>query len=144
MTTLQNIRNKGVAAYVMLQLADGEHVRGWLTANGCGVWQLCGDVPVITYSYGLAPPPGGRQAALALACELGNAAAGGRCQLPQRVTSLVRQGVTYDILDDMSWADRGLTGIPRVDEWLRVVNAGGRAQRSRVLSPDMPMARVTS
>lgn len=40
------------------------------------------------------------------------------CSLPERVTSVTRQGVSWTMLDPMDFIDKKLTGIGRIDTWL--------------------------
>lgn len=75
---------------------------------------------VVSYLQGIPVPAGGLIAARALACELAKAVKGDNtCQLPRRVTSISRQGVTIaaalDTFDDL---ERGRTGIWLVDSWV--------------------------
>jgi hypothetical protein len=46
----------------------------------------------------------------------------GRCRLPERLTSVTRQGVSWSVLGPDEFLDRGLTGIGAIDHWLNVVN----------------------
>lgn len=95
----------------------------------------------ITISFGRLVPAGGRLAAIALAAELGKAWAGKSCALPARVTSVTRQGVTYEALESLEFLKEGLTGLYGVDAWIRQVNPTGARQSGRVWSPDIVEAR---
>jgi hypothetical protein len=96
----------------------------------------------VTYTYGTPPPASGRAAARILATELVKLYANDdTCALPQRVTSIVRQGVTYTVLDNQSFIDELKTGIYAVDLFLKAVNPDKARARSRVFSPDTPRAR---
>lgn len=98
----------------------------------------------VTLAYGTPPPPGGVKAAAYLGCQLALACqpeSGAKCQLPQRVTSLVRQGVSMVVLDPLAFLDKGRTGMPIVDYWLMSVNPRSIRRRSTVMSPDV-RARV--
>jgi hypothetical protein len=107
--------------------------------NDC--WLTCDDVEV-TYSYGTAPPALGRIAAKALADQYLLAMAGDdECALPQRVTQISRQGMSWTLLDPQEFLDKGRTGIYQVDLFLATVNPDGAKMRSRVFSPDIPRAR---
>lgn len=81
-----------------------------------GTWQ-------VAYSRGLEVPVGGQVAAGVLATELAKAACGdSSCQLPQRVQTITRQGVTMALLDDFKNSlDHGYTGIWVVDSWISSV-----------------------
>lgn len=96
----------------------------------------------VTYTYGSPPPTAGRVAARVLAMELVKLFEDDdSCALPQRVTSVVRQGVVYTVLDNQSFVDELKTGVYVVDLFLKTVNPDKARARSRVFSPDTPRAR---
>ena len=96
----------------------------------------------VTYTYGSPPPAAGRAAARILALELVKLFENDdTCALPQRVTSVARQGVTYTVLDNQDFIDELKTGIYAVDLFLRTANPDKARARSRVFSPDTPRAR---
>lgn len=96
----------------------------------------------VTYTYGTPPPSSGRAAARLLATELVKSYEGDdSSSLPQRVTSIVRQGVTYTVLDQQDFIDELRTGIYAVDLFLKSVNPDKARARSRVFSPDTARAR---
>lgn len=96
----------------------------------------------VTYTYGTPPPTMGRAAARLFAIELVKYYEGDEtCGLPQRVTSVSRQGVNYTILDQQSFIDEGKTGIYIVDLFLKTTNPDKAKARARVFSPDTPRAR---
>lgn len=104
---------------------------------------LCG--VEVTYTYGSEPPTAGRRAARHLAQELAKGLNGEECELPDRVTSVSRQGVSYTILDEQSFLDDLRTGIYAVDLFLRAVNPDKARKPARVFSPDLPrVTRVTT
>ncbi|MEU4406187.1 hypothetical protein AB0F88_16825 [Streptosporangium sp. NPDC023963] len=121
-----------------------------------GCWPECADLtaPVddvdggafaVTYTRGLPLDEAAMHAYSTYACELLNACRGDDCcRLPERVTTITRQGVTVGFVDPMTFLDEGRTGIPEVDQWIASVNPYGLRQRSRVLSPDRPKLRRTS
>lgn len=97
----------------------------------------------VTYTYGTPPPTAGKAAARVLAVELVKLYEGDdTCALPQRVTSVTRQGVTYTILDNQSFIDEMKTGIYTIDLFLKTVNPDKAKARARVFSPDTNRARV--
>lgn len=122
-------------------LSDEE---GALPESFC--WPTCQDMAAeptepntweVTYLRGKPVPAGGRRALAELACELCLACLGESCcRLPKRVTSLVTEGVTMNMLDPMDFIDKGLTGLYTVDTWLRSVNPKARARSAALLSPD--------
>lgn len=109
-------------------------------------WPCCQDLTLdpgddgtwsVRYSWGIAPPPAGRRSAALLAANLYRAMhpeEGGACELPDHVSSLVRQGVTISM--DPSVFSDGHTGIRVVDMWIDSVLAGDKA-RCALIVPGM-------
>lgn len=96
----------------------------------------------ITYSYGTYPPTMGKMAARTLALEFAKLWAGADdCALPERLTSVSRQGVTYTVLDSQDFIDDMRTGIYSVDMFLKSTNPDRARAKARVFSPDTPRAR---
>lgn len=96
----------------------------------------------ITYSYGAPPPAAGKAAARVLAKEFIKLWSGDDdCALPQRVTSVSRQGVNYTILDNQDFVEEMRTGLYVVDLFLKSVNPDKARAKARVFSPDVPRAR---
>jgi hypothetical protein len=96
----------------------------------------------ITYKYGIAVPVAGKMAARKLAIEFARLWAGDEmCELPQRVTSVSRQGVSYTILDNQEFIQELRTGLYEIDLFLKTVNPDNARRRSRVFSVDAPRAR---
>jgi hypothetical protein len=96
----------------------------------------------VTYTYGSPPPIAGKAAARILATELVKLYEGDdTCALPQRTTSVSRQGVSYTILDNQDFIDELKTGLYAVDLFLKTANPDKARARSRVFSPDVPRAR---
>jgi hypothetical protein len=80
-----------------------------------GSWQ-------INYQVGVDVPAGGRFALSVLACEIARAKAGdNRCRLPQRVQTVVREGVTVGFMDDFAGLEAGKVGLVEVDSWVSSV-----------------------
>lgn len=89
----------------------------------------------VDYTRGIEVPDGGQLAAAVLACELAKAVRQDRtCQLPQRVRSITREGVSTTILDAFEDIEDGRTGIWLVDSWVASVRHAPR--RATVFSPD--------
>lgn len=96
----------------------------------------------VTYTYGSPPPTAGKAAARILATELVKLYENDDdCALPQRVTSIVRQGVTYTLLDNQDFVDELRTGIYAVDLFLKTANPDKARARARVFTPDGSRAR---
>lgn len=103
-------------------------------------WTPC-DIEV-TYTYGIEPPTLGKMAARTLAlefCKLWNG--DDDCILPQRVTSIARQGVSYTLIDSQEFIDDLRTGLYAVDLFLKSVNPDRARAKARVFTPDVPRAR---
>lgn len=100
----------------------------------------------ITYTHGTAVPEMGLRAARILGNELLKArSCPDECSLPDRVTSVSRQSVSFTILDPQDFLKDGRTGLYEVDLFLKAVNPDGARKRARVFSPDTPRAgRFTS
>ena len=95
---------------------------------------------VVKYAYGSGIPPGGKNAAVKLAEELLESSRGGDCSLPERVTSVSRQGMSWTLLDPQDFLESGRTGIYEIDLMLASLNPARALARPRVFSPDLPRA----
>lgn len=114
------------------QLVNSSQLQG---APGASL-DMCGIT--VTYTYGTEPPTAGRRAARYLATELVKSYSGEHCELPERVTSVSRQGVSLTILDNQTFLDDQRTGIYAVDLFLKTVNPDKARKKPRVFSPDLP------
>ena len=112
----------------------GEDIPNWchksanqisVCCGGCGFSQFaCGcddNVVRVAYEIGSNLPPGTEALTAWLAIEYGKAAQGKPCALPDRVTSITRQGVSWTVLDPQDFLNQGRTGMARVDAWLSPV-----------------------
>jgi hypothetical protein len=97
----------------------------------------------VTVTHGADPPAAGVDAASALGAELAKSRAGLPNRLPQRLTSLTRQGVTMAVLDPMAFLEKGLTGVYETDLWIQSVNPHKQTRRPAVWSPDTARHRRT-
>jgi hypothetical protein len=103
-------------------------------------WRPCN--VEVSYTYGTPPPTAGRAAARVLATELVKLYENDdTCALPQRVTSISRQGVSYTVLDNQDFIAELRTGLYAVDLFLKTANPDKARARARVFSPDTPRAR---
>lgn len=107
------------------------------------------DVPAtntleVTYLRGLAIPSDVLYGAGLLASQYAKACVGAACQLPSRVTSVVRQGVTVSALDPTLMLSAGLTGNFLVDQVILADNPNRIKGRRRVVSSDLPVNRVVT
>lgn len=109
--------------------------------GGLGCWDPCG--ATVTYTWGTPPPPPGRMAVLELADQFVKAVeCPSECKLPERITSVSRQGVSFQVFDPQDFIDNGRTGLYSVDVFLKTVNPDKAQKRARVFSPDMPQAHA--
>jgi hypothetical protein len=96
----------------------------------------------VTYTWGTPPPALGKLAVVALADQLVNSVeCPDECTLPERVTSVSRQGVSFQVFDPQDFMQDGRVGIYAVDMFLKAVNPDRAQKRARVFSVDMPSAR---
>jgi len=89
----------------------------------------------VTYVHGTPPPAGGVKACAELATMLGIGASpklAGQARLPDRMSSVSRQGVSAQVADPSTMFTDGQTGIPAVDLWVASVNFGAKQRRGRV------------
>lgn len=77
------------------------------------------DTFVIRYVTGRPVPDDLVYAATLLACELKRACGGQSCALPDRVTSVVRDGVSFDLVDPAEIASGSSFGVPMIDAILK-------------------------
>lgn len=99
---------------------------------------------IVTYTFGARPPAAGSRAARYLADQLVKSWSGDECELPDRVTSVSRQGVSYTILDNQDFLADMRTGVYAVDLFIKATNPDNARKPARVFSPDLPRARQTT
>ena len=129
-TAITSVSLSGTALYEY-RLAGNWAIR----TDGHG-WPLS-STTLISYQFGRRVPLAGNLAAILLATELGKAIAGKACQLPARVTSVVRQGISFTELESLAILNAGLTGIHAVDSWILAANPKKTTQQAQVWSPDI-------
>lgn len=99
----------------------------------------------ITYLKGEPVPSGGGLVAGILACEYAKSLCGDEtCQLPKRVSSITRQGITMAMLDNFTNLKEGFTGIWIIDDWVMTHQTNlrlGPWRMGGVFSPDLPVQR---
>lgn len=128
----------------------------YLVRTDGGDWPVCqnqlgdpetdDDTFEVTYNIGVEVPDGGKLAAGVLACEMAKAACGSaKCQLPQRLQTITRQGVQTALLDSYATLYQfGTTGLWLVDNWVASIMASNRQVGMRVASPDTRAPRRTT
>lgn len=93
----------------------------------------------VTYTHGTPPPSAGKRAAIRLANELILSDMGsGQCALPERITSVSRQGISYTMMDPQDFIDKGKVGVYEIDLFLAAVNPHKAKKRPKVFSVDKP------
>lgn len=116
------------------------------TVTGITEWPRCNnllkpDTEVgtwsVTLTYGRPVPELVLQGASEMACQLIKSCMNKPCQLPQRISSVTRQGVSISFLDSMDFLDKGRTGLYWVDLAIQMYNPRGLARRPTVYSPDV-------
>lgn len=118
----------------LVSAEDGSELCDLVFCDGrpwpCPPANVCADPPglCVEWSYGYAPPPEGRTAACALACELMKACITGKCRLNERVTSTSRMGSSLTLLDPFQYLDKGRLGLGATDRFLAVWNPHGLTQ----------------
>lgn len=120
----------------------------WLVRTDGECWPECQDYNTdsgetffqVTYFKGEAVPGVLLRAAGELACEWARGCVGGDCRLPQRVTSISRQGVSVSLQDIDVLLRDGLTGIPTVDQVILKFNPYRLPSKMTISSPDWPPA----
>jgi hypothetical protein len=125
----------------------------WLVRIDGDCWPDCQDYSVnadetntmqVVYYKGLAVPSIVERAAGILACEWIKSCQGLPCRLPQRVQSIVRQGVTISMVDVDTVLGKGWTGIGEVDQIIAMFNPYGLKSRMKIASPDEPVLRTVT
>lgn len=111
-------------------------------------WNRWGLFLTVDYVYGSPPPLDVQRAIDELATELDLAAKGQDCKLPQRVTSMAREGITLTVLDPAQFLVGGKTGLYFPDLVISAygVGKGGRVMaRTKVYSAEYaPPRRLSS
>jgi hypothetical protein len=89
----------------------------------------------VTWATGRNPPVGGQRAAAVLAGEIAKRCLGdASCKLPNRITNVVREGVTFTMIDSLKMLEDGRTGLPDVDQWL-IADKIGRKRHPGMFHP---------
>lgn len=102
----------------------------WLDRIDGEMWPAGGDLTdpsafSISRAYGRRPPIGLVNAAAVFAYELAlRCVESDACRIPERVTQINREGVSYTIIDPQKFIDEGRTGVYDVDLALAAEKAG--------------------
>ena len=88
------------------------------------------------------PPKAGVLAATTLANELlilmGEGGNPNQCRIPERVRSVSREGLSFDMIDPQDFMDDGRTGIWEIDLFIRTANPSRAKKQPRLLSASDP------
>lgn len=121
--------------------------RRWLTRTDGSSWPSGSDVTDPTafrasWVFGRPIPGGARRAAAIFAAEIAKLCVGDdSCTIPQRVTNISREGVTYTVIDSLKMIQEGQTGLPMVDLWV-VADRQGRKAQPGLFAPGAADQRV--
>lgn len=137
------LRGKNVKRVLGIYTEDGEKVNEdrytlWDSSFVEFQTRITGDL-YITYEYGGTIPALGRMAAKQLATQFTLSLSGreDECTLPDRVTSITRQDVSWTLLDTQDFLTDLRTGLYSVDLFLKSVNSSKARLKSKVFSPDI-------
>lgn len=114
----------------------------WFAETG-GAYDVASPAPgyvfEVTVEHGLTPPPLLKRATAALACSLYADATdnGDACALPDRVTAVTRNGMSFEVADFIGLLQQGATGIYPVDLAVKVLNPTHLQSPSFVWTPDL-------
>lgn len=106
----------------------------WYYGSAYGTSMCCSDSQFVRVRYTTKNnlPPGAERAARRLGIEYVKALNGKPCSLPERITTVTRQGATWTVLDPQDFLARGLLGFAAADQWISAANGKGWA---RIVDP---------
>lgn len=108
-----------VDEYLRLVRTDGELWPRWQNLGQDPEVPGVDQTMIVKYTTGRPVPEDLQYAAALLACELKRACNGQGCSLPDRVKSVVRDGVSYEVLDAAEVSFNGSFGVPLIDAILK-------------------------
>lgn len=113
---------------------------GYYYLDACNCLPVSAEMLRLEYTFGSTVSEAAKRAVLYLARQLWLEChpEAGDCELPERTTSINREGLSYTILDPQDYLAQGKTGIPRVDLWLASINPSKALRPSGVYTPDAP------
>lgn len=97
----------------------------------------------VTWVYGRVPSKSLQWAAAIFAGEIAAKCSGKKCGIPQRVTNVVRAGVSYTVFDPQRFLDDGRVGLYEVDLAITAANKGRKA-RPGIFAPTCAPQRVAT
>lgn len=140
----------GIAVDPDTYFVNDEH---WLVRTHPDCWPRCADQNVlagdglfeVTYLRGTPVPNALLRAAAVLACEWAKACIGSdSCRLSNRVTSIVRQGITIDMVAPEDLLESGRTGLWEVDTVIAAYNPHRTQERLRIYAPELNVPKMTT
>lgn len=140
---VQSITEVRVDGVVLDDTKYEVHNKRWLSRTDGERWPVTAGDPTaltVTYMCGVPIPDEALAALGELAAHyLKDLVSTGKCSIPARASSVSRQGVEIQLIDEDEMVAAGLTGVDAADRWLGVVNPGQvRRSPSRCYSVDMP------
>lgn len=97
----------------------------------------------VTYTHGTPPPKAGKAAATRLTNEFILWTLGSPdCALPERITSVARQGISFAILDPQDFIGQGRTGIYEVDAFIAASNPDKAQKKAAIFRQDKRVERI--
>lgn len=96
----------------------------------------------VDYEFGSKPPIVAQNAIDTLAAEFEKLVSDGKCRLPDRVTSISRQGTSWNMVDPNDILDKGRTGIYEIDLAMRAVTSV--RSKAAIFSPEYPPPKRVS
>lgn len=126
---------------VRLAGADGSRAY-WPTCQRHDLADTEDDTFSVRYFHGLDVPAEAVAAANQLGCELFKAGQGRECRLPAGTVAVSKKGLSIDVAAISVFLQKGQTGLPLVDVFLKSANPTGRRRRPAFFSADnQPYAR---
>ena len=140
-----------------VNLCGGSYYGGFVGDYRTNQWGPCNRPSRVRATYNVCSnlPPGTDKIVCSLASEYVKASTGAPgCKLPERITSITRQGVSWTVLDPQGFFDAGRTGIVAIDHWITAVRVGvgsatlidplrGRVITSQITTPGAVVDTVT-
>lgn len=95
----------------------------------------------VRYRFGSTVDVPARAAVLKLAHEFYLAATNDpACALPERTSTVNREGISYTLIDPQTYLNEGRTGVPEVDLWIKGVNPQQARRMAGVWTAESPPA----
>lgn len=96
----------------------------FITGSPCQPCGLQHTYLEVVFSVESTLPPGARRVAKKYAIEIARSGLGLPCELPARMTTVTRQGVSWTIAGPTDFLTSGLTGVDSVDAWIATARRG--------------------